>query len=147
MSTTSASPGAPALKPLRAGMFTVPDRIEAPVHLLGSRCRQCGEPFFPKRVFCAACTSGDMADVAFAESGEIDTFTVVRQQPPNSVMIPPYAIVRVRLDGGPSIQTVMATDDIDSARIGQRVQLAARRLMEDEAGNTVVSFMARPAAT
>ena len=133
------------LKPLRTGMFTVPDRIEAPVHLLGSRCRQCGEPFFPKRVYCANCTSGDMAEVELADGGEIDTFTIVRQQPPNSVMVPPYAIVRVRLDDGPTIQTVMATDDIDSARIGQRVQLAARRLMEDDAGNTVVSFMARPA--
>ncbi|MBA4181686.1 MAG: hypothetical protein C0506_13940 [Anaerolinea sp.] len=147
MTSTLASSGAAALVPLRPGMFTVPDRIEAPVHLLGSRCRQCGEPFFPKRVYCAACTSGDMADVEFADSGEIDTFTIVRQQPPNSVMVPPYAIVRVRLDDGPSIQTVMATDDIASARIGQRVQLAARRLMEDEAGNTVVSFMARPVAT
>jgi len=88
-----------------------------------------------------------MADVEFADSGEIDTFTIVRQQPPNSVMVPPYAIVRVRLDGGPSIQTVMATDDIASAGIGQRVRLAARRLMEDEAGRTVVSFMARPVTT
>lgn len=88
-----------------------------------------------------------MADVEFADRGEIDTFTIVRQQPPNSVMVPPYAIVRVRLDDGPSVQTVMATDDIDSAHIGQRVQLAARRLMEDDTGNTVVSFMARPATT
>ena len=136
-----------SLVPLRPGMFDVPDRVGAPVHLLGSRCRQCGEPFFPKRVYCAGCTSGDMADVEFADSGEIDTFTIVRQQPPNSVMVPPYAIVRVRLDGGPSIQTVMATDDIASAGIGQRVRLAARRLMEDEAGRTVVSFMARPVTT
>jgi uncharacterized OB-fold protein len=144
MTSTVASPGAAALKPLRAGMFKVPDRVDAPVHLLGSRCRQCGEPFFPKRVYCAACTSGDMADEEFADSGEIDTFTIVRQQPPNSVMVPPYAIVRVRLDGGPSIQTVMATDDVDAARIGAGVRLAARRLEEDEAGNTLISFMARP---
>lgn len=143
---TANAVSSPGLKPLRPGMFAVPDRIDAPVRLLGSRCRQCGEPFFPKRVYCAACTSGDMEAVEFADSGEIDTFTIVRQQPPNSVMVPPYAIVRVRLDDGPSIQTVMATDDVGSARIGQRVQLAARRLMEDDAGNTVVSFMARPAA-
>ncbi len=82
--------------------------------------------------------------VEFADTGEVETFTIVRQQPPNSVMIPPYAIVRVRLDGGPSVQTVMATDDVDAVHIGARVRLAARRVKEDEAGNTVVSFMARP---
>ena len=145
MTATGASPGIAVLKPLRDGMFTVPDRVDASVGLLGARCRSCGEQFFPRRVYCAACTSGDMADVEFADSGEIETYTIVRQQPPNSVMVPPYAIVRVRLDGGPSVQTVMATDDVDAAHIGARVQLAARRLMEDEAGTTIISFMARPA--
>ena len=145
MTSSADSPVAATLKPLRAGMFKVPDRLDAPVRLLGGRCRNCGEPFFPQRVYCAACTSGDMADVEFADSGEIETYTIVRQQPPNSVMVPPYAIVRVRLDGGPSVQTVMATDDVDAAHIGARVQLAARRLMEDEAGTTIISFMARPA--
>jgi uncharacterized OB-fold protein len=135
------------LVPLREGMFQMPDQVDGPAALMGSRCRNCGEPFFPARVYCAACTSGDMEAVAFAETGVIETFTVVRQQPPNSVMVPPYAIVRVHLDGGPGVQTVMATDDVDAARIGARVRLAVRRLNEDEAGNTVVSFMARPATS
>ncbi|MCC7088404.1 MAG: OB-fold domain-containing protein [Dehalococcoidia bacterium] len=134
----------PRMVPLREGMFRMPDRLDMPAALLGDRCRNCGESFFPPRVFCAACSSGEMEAVEFASTGEIDTFTIVRQQPPNSVMVPPYAIVRVRLDGGPTVQTVMATEDIGSARIGQQVQLAARRLMEDESGNIVVSFMARP---
>ena len=133
------------LIPLREGMFRMPDRLDGPAALLGVRCRNCGEPFFPRRVYCAACTSGDMEDVAFSDTGVVETFTIVRQQPPNSVMTPPYAIVRIRLDDGPSIQTVMATDDIGSARIGARVRLAVRRLKENEAGDTIVSFMARPA--
>ncbi|MEP7216611.1 MAG: OB-fold domain-containing protein [Anaerolineaceae bacterium] len=133
------------LTPLREGMFRMPDRLDGPAALLGAVCRNCGEPFFPRRVYCAACTSGEMEDVAFSDNGVVETFTIVRQQPPNSVMTPPYAIVRVHLDGGPTIQTVMATDDIDSAFIGARVRLAIRRLKENEAGETVVSFMARPA--
>jgi uncharacterized OB-fold protein len=129
---------------LREGMFRMPDRLDAPAGLLGDRCRKCGESFFPRRVFCAACSSGDMEDVEFASTGEIDTFTVVRQQPPNSVMVPPYAIVRVKLDDGPGIQTVVGGDDLAGVRIGARAQLLVRRLKEDDAGNTVVSFMARP---
>ena len=130
--------------PLREGMFRMPGQIDSPAGLLGDRCRNCGEPFFPRRVFCAACSSGDMEDIEFASTGTIETFTIVRQQPPNSVMLPPYAIVRVRLDGGPSVQTVVPTEDIGGVRIGARAELLVRRLNEDDAGNTVVSFMARP---
>lgn len=132
------------LVPLREGMFRMPDALDQPAALLGSRCRNCGESFFPRRVFCAACSSGDMEAVELASTGEIDTFTVVHQQPPNSVMVPPYAIVRLRLDNGPGVQTVVATEDLDNVRIGARAQLLARRIKEDDAGNTVVSFMARP---
>ncbi len=134
----------PRLVPLREGMFHMPARLDAPVGLLGGRCRSCGEPFFPRRVFCAACSSGDMEDVEFASTGTIDTFTIVRQQPPNSVMVPPYAIVRVKLDDGPGVQTVVPGDELDGVRIGARAQIVVRRLKEDEAGNTIVSYMARP---
>jgi len=143
VSASASSPGA-ALKPLRPGMFRLPDRLDAPVQLLGGRCRACGEPFFPKRTYCAACTSGDQEDVEFAPSGVIETFTIVRQQLPGSAMVPPYAIVRVKLDDGPGIQTVATNCDPESIRIGDRVQLVAHRVMDDEAGNTVVSFMAQP---
>ena len=132
------------LVPLRDGMFRMPGRLDSPAGLLGDRCRNCGEAFFPRRVFCAACSSGEMQDDEFSSTGTIETFTVVHQQPPNSVMEPPYAIVRVRLDGGPSVQTVVPTEDIEGVCIGGRAALLVRRLKEDEAGNTVVSFMARP---
>ncbi len=144
--TQDATLPATRMVPLREGMFRMPDRLDAPAGLLGDRCRKCGESFFPRRVFCAACSSGDMEDVEFASTGEIDTFTIVRQQPPNSVMVPPYAIVRVKLDGGPGVQTVVPTEDLAGVRIGARAQLLIRRLKEDDAGNTVVSFMARPLA-
>lgn len=127
-------------------MFRMPGRLDAPVGLLGNRCGKCGESFFPRRVFCAACSSGEMEDVEFASTGTIETFTIVRQQPPSSVMVPPYAIVRVKLDGGPGVQTVVKGEDLDGVRIGARAQMIVRRLKEDDAGNTVVSYMARPLA-
>lgn len=133
------------LVPLRAGMFETPDSLGTPVRLFGGRCRDCGEPSIPKRVFCAACTGGNVEDVSFADSGTVDTYTIVRQQLPGSAMVPPYAIVRVRLDDGPLVQTVAVGDGSDIA-IGTRVRLVAERVKEDEAGDTVISFMATPAS-
>lgn len=132
------------LKPLRPGMFNLPAQADMPVRLLGNRCRACGEPFFPKRHYCAACTSGDLEDTGFSETGKIDTFTVVRQQPPGGAITPPYAIVRVKLDDGPTVQTIATNCDPEKLKIGDRVQLIAHRVMDDEAGATVVSFMAQP---
>lgn len=134
------------MRALRDDMFAMPDRLDVPVGLLGNRCRACGESFFPRRVFCAACSSGNMEDVQFKSTGTIETFTVVRQQPPNSVMIPPYAIIRLRVDGGPSVLTVVAGEDLGGVKIGGRAEVVVRRLKEDEAGNVVVSYMARPLA-
>ena len=138
----TAAPGSP-LVPLRAGMFEVPAHLDDPVRLLGNRCRACGQPFIPKRHYCAACTAGNLEDVAFSDVGEVETFTIVRQQLPGSAMVPPYAIVRVRLDDGPSVQTVAVGDGSD-IRIGSRVRMVAHRIKDDEAGNTIVSFMAQP---
>lgn len=133
--------------PLREGMFQMPDQLDSPAVLFGSHCQNCGEVFFPRRVYCAACSSKDMEDIELASTGEVETFTIVRQQPPNAAMVPPYAIVRVSVDNGPHVQTVVPGDDLNGVRIGARVQLLIRRLKEDDAGNTVVSFMARPVSS
>lgn len=132
------------LVPLRPGMFRMPGAVGDPVHLLAVRCRSCGETFFPKRVFCANCSGGDMEEVELPDRGEIQTFTIVRQQLPGSAMEPPYAIVRVALQGGLSVQTVIPA--CESLRIGAPVEFIAGRIMQDEAGDTVVSFIARPLA-
>lgn len=132
------------LVPLREGMFVLPEDIDLPARLLGSRCPNCHESFFPRRVFCAACCGGNLEPIELSGSGEIETFTIVHQQPPNALIAPPYAIVRVRLDGGPSVQTVVPANDLDGVTIGARALLFIRRVKDDEAGNTVVSFMAQP---
>lgn len=133
-----------ALVPLREGMFKPPSALGEPARLLADRCRKCGETFFPKRVFCAACTSDDMEDVVLSSTGTVQTFTVVRQQLPGSAMTPPYAIVNIAVDRGPTVQTVTPGDHLKGLAIGGRVELIIEKIMDDEAGNAVVSFIARP---
>ena len=41
--------------PIEEGYFRIPDDPEAPPVLLGSRCPNCGEVFFPRRLVCAQC--------------------------------------------------------------------------------------------
>ncbi len=148
MSPTATSTQAPGrLVALAPGTFRIPERLGLPVHLLGARCRACGETFFPKRVFCANCSSDSLEEVEMPERGQVQTYTVVHQQLPGSAMVPPYAIVRIALPNGVAVQTVMVEGDLASLAIGDVVDLVAGRIMEDDAGNTLISYLARKAQT
>lgn len=130
--------------PLRAGMFTMPED-GSPPRLIGCRCAACGETFFPRRAFCAHCSSDRLEDVLLSRRGTIHTYTIVRQQLPGSAMTPPYAIVNVRLPEGVTVQSVMTDCDPADVRIGQEVEVVVRKIMENEAGEDVVNFLFRPA--
>lgn len=127
--------------PLRPEMFHAPPQAGERARLRGSRCRDCGEVFFPSRHYCAACTSGAMEAIELASAGEISTYTIVHQQLPGSAMVPPYAIVNVRLDGGPTVQTVLR-EGFEALAIGARAELFVEPVLQDEA-RTFVSFVAR----
>lgn len=126
--------------PLRGEMFHAPPRVGERARLRGSRCRDCAETFFPHRRYCAACTSGAMDEIELRSSGEVATFTIVHQQLPGSAMVPPYAIVNVRLDEGPTVQTVLR-ERFEALSIGSRVDLVIEPVL-DEDGRTYVSFVA-----
>lgn len=142
MTSTTSTPT--RLVPLREGMFRMPPALGDPVHLLANRCQDCGETFFPKRSFCAACSSPNMAPVEMPAEGTVHSFTIVRQQLPGSAMTPPYAIVNVAFKGFPTVQTVVPGDSLDGLATGATVDLVLGSVMENEAGDTIVSFVARP---
>jgi uncharacterized OB-fold protein len=86
-----------------------------------------------------------MSAVDLSSRGTVETFTIVHQQLTGSVMVPPYAIVRVKLQGGPTIQTVMEQADATWVAIGTPVELVGIPISVDSDGQTIVSFAARPA--
>lgn len=146
MPETVTSPGPTRrLTLLQPGSFRMPERLDVPIHLLGARCRSCGEAYFPKRVYCANCSSDQLEEFELPDHGIVSTFTIVRQQLPGSAMTPPYAIVRVAMAGGLTVQTVMVDCDPERVRIGDRVEMIAH-LLREEGGELLVSYLARPVA-
>src|SRR5262249_35615542 len=49
--------------PIEPGYFTIPEAPAERPRLLGSRCRACGEHFFPRRVVCARCLAQECEEV------------------------------------------------------------------------------------
>ncbi len=130
--------------PLRPGMFRMPEASGDPPRLVGSRCRACGELFAARRAYCAYCSSPEMEEVVLATTGVVRTFTIVRQQPPGSVMVPPYVIASVRLDDGVGVQSLLTGVDPEKVRIDMLVEICLKAVKQDEAGNDLVATFFRP---
>lgn len=130
--------------PLTPSMFRMPELPGGPPRLRGARCRACGELFASRRAYCANCSSPDIEEQLLSTTGEIRTFTIVRQQPPGSLIAVPYVIASVRLDDGVNVQTLLTGIDPEKARIGMPVEIALEVVKEDEAGNDLVATFFRP---
>ena len=130
--------------PLRPGMFRMPEKPGEPPRLLGTRCRACGELFAAKRAFCAHCSSPEMEEVLLSATGVIRTYTIVRQQPPGSLIAPPYVIASVRLDDGVNVQSLLTDIDPEKAHIDLPVEIVLKAVKQDEAGNDLVATFFRP---
>ncbi|MDP2659607.1 MAG: OB-fold domain-containing protein, partial [Dehalococcoidia bacterium] len=64
--------------------------------LAGSRCRQCGRVYFPRKKVCVQCfQTGRMEDTALSRRGKLYTFTVAEAGPPGFSV--PYAFGYVDL--------------------------------------------------
>jgi uncharacterized OB-fold protein len=131
---------------IEAGFFTIPeDPGEAP-RLLGSRCRACGEQFFPRRQVCAKCLHDGTDDVLLGPSGTLYTWTWVHFPLFNSKRAESggYGVGQVDLPEGPRVQCVLS-GRLGDFRIGMPMQLELEALRENAEGQEVVIHRFRPA--
>ncbi len=148
MTTTEAKTGDGALIPLREGMFEMPSSIDGTPRLKGQRCTNCEEVFgSADRVFCANCGEQALEPVLLGTSGELLTYTLVRQQLSGSLIEVPYLIGRVRLPEGVSVQTIVTDVEPEDVSVGMELEICLKQVMEDDDGNSVVNFFFRPAKT
>jgi len=138
--------GASAKKkvPIKQGLFAIPSSPGEKGHLIGSKCKACGEYFYPKRHVCLNCYSQDLEEVALSTRGEIMTYTIARVAPPGAPFQPPYVIAQVQLPEGVVFQTVLLGVGPDKVKIGAGVQVSVEKVKEDQEGNEVMAFVLRP---
>jgi len=137
---------AAARVPIEPGFFTVPDDPDEPPRLLGSRCRECGESFFPRREVCARCLALGTDDVLLGPTGTLYTYTYVYFPLFNSDRADAggYGVGQVDLPEGPRVQAVLSGGPGDF-QIGMPMQLELEALRQNEQGQTVVIHRFRAA--
>ena len=135
----------PARVPIEAGFFTIPSEPGEAPRLLGSRCRSCGEVFFPRRLVCAKCLARGSDDVELGPRGRLFTFTWCHLPLFGSRRSDGgYGVGQVDLPEGPRVQAVLAGRREEFA-IGMEMVLDLEALGQTEQGAEIVIFRFAPA--
>jgi uncharacterized OB-fold protein len=131
--------------PIEPGYFTIPEDADQAPRLLGSRCRSCGERFFPRRVVCARCLEKNTEEVTLGPRGTLYTWTYVHFPlfGARRAGAGGYAVGQIDLPEGPRVQSVLSGGPEDF-RIGMEMELDLETLRENKGGEEVVIFRFRP---
>jgi hypothetical protein len=129
------------------GLFS--ETAEGP-RLLGSRCRGCGVPYFPRSEQChnPDCDDPRVEDASFGPNGRIWSLAMQDYEPPAPVKYDkpykPYAMAVVDLDDGLRVLGRVATDDPAAVEVDMAVELVIDVLCHDEEGRRVMAWKFRP---
>ena len=131
--------------PIEEGYFRIPDDPDAPPVLLGSKCPNCGEVFFPRRMVCAKCLYEGTDDVDLSTRGTLWTWTYceIPLFGKKDTDVPGYGVGQVDLPEGPRIQAVL-TGGPDDYEIGMELELDLEVLNTNRDGDDVVIYRFRP---
>jgi uncharacterized OB-fold protein len=87
--------------------------------------------FFPPRTVCNGCRGQAFDDIRLAQTGTVETFTVIRVAPSGFADQAPYAVGIIKLDDGVKLTAQIVDCDPEKVAIGDPVKLEFRRLQED----------------
>jgi uncharacterized OB-fold protein len=135
-------PQSGATKPIRANLFLAQGRDGRP-KLLGSRCRETGQLFWPAEIMNPVTRRPDTLEPAEIDgNGKIVSFTTVARGLPGFPS--PYTLAAIELDAGPSL--IAQLDDWQSRKldIGQRVDLVIGTIKTEKDGTRVIGPKFRP---
>ncbi len=113
-------------------------------HLLGSRCKDCGEVIFPRRPQCPKCYTETMEEIHLSRKGKVYSSTVSYISPPMYQVPVPYAIGHVELPEKVLIPTTFSLANPEVLPIGTEVELVIEKWGEDEKGNIIMQPRFRP---
>jgi uncharacterized OB-fold protein len=133
--------------PAAEGLFA--ETEEGP-RLLGSRCRSCGTPYFPRSPVCHNPDCGDsaMEDACFGPRGELWSCAIQNYPPPAPALYQepytPYALGVVDLPEGLRVLSRIRTDAPDELQLGTEVELVLEELCRNEDGAPIISWQFKP---
>jgi uncharacterized OB-fold protein len=113
------------------------------VHLVGSRCKKCGQSYFPPMVICPKCfAEGEMEKIKMSNRGKLYSYTIVFVAPKQFTT--PYALGYVDFLEEVRVLGQLTTTDPEELKLDMNVQVELGRIRFDQQGNEVISYKFRP---
>ncbi len=111
-------------------------------NLVGVRCENCGEDFFPIRRICPNCRrKGKLIEKQMPLTGRIYSFTRVYSGPEGFEIETPYYLAIIELENGVRILSQVVDSDAEQVKIDAPVKVVFRRIQSSgEAGVIAYGF-------
>ncbi len=101
-------------------------------NLLGTKCKNCGQVFFPPRSICPDCRRvGNVEKHHLDGEGKIISYTHIRAAQEDFEEETPYTIAIIKLEEGPRIIGQITEDDPEDIEIGKEVETTFRNMGEE----------------
>lgn len=131
-----------AERPVRSGLFRAAEAGDRP-RLLGSRCRETGEYFWPaERMNPNTRRAGTLEPAEIDGRGRIVSYAVVQRGMPG--FSSPYALATIQLDQGPTLIAQLEDWKDQPLALGQKVDLVIATVMTERDGTRVIGPKFRP---
>jgi methylmalonyl-CoA mutase C-terminal domain/subunit len=124
---------------------TLSGRTIDQIHLIGTKCEQCCQIYFPVRKNCPRCMEKkSIKQISLSDRGILQTFVVANIAPPGYPI--PHAQGYIELNGGGPTIFSLLTDygDPSSLKIGMKMALKIVRLGRDNENRVIVGYRFRP---
>jgi len=144
MSTDQTKSGASNRRvPFKEGFLTDDLSDLGAVRLTGSRCNSCKVVLLGKRRRCENCSSDDLSDAVFSDTGTVYSYTIQRYPPPPPHAGPDSWVVRglawVDVNDGPRILAPVKAKP-EQLSVGMKLRFACEVGWHNKADQEVVSY-------
>jgi uncharacterized OB-fold protein len=119
--------------------------------LIGSRCRNCGEVYFPAANGCTRCRSTSMESFDIGREGTLWSWTIqnfLPKSPYNSgeteADFKPYGVGYVEMASGVKIECRLSVADPAKLKIGMPMTLAVEPYGKAPEGESILTFVFFP---
>lgn len=119
--------------------------------LLGSRCQDCGEHFFPATGSCTRCCGTRMEEVVLGDEGTLWSWTVQEFAPktpydgsPDEQAFRRYGVGYVEMPCGLKVEARLVAHNLDALRIGQALRLVLEPYRERSGEAPVYTYAFAP---
>jgi len=127
------------------GLFTIPSSPAEEPHLIGSKCKNCGEVVFPRQAGCPNCCSEDVEETLLGPGGTLYSFTNVNHPVPEGYKGPiPFGVGLIDMPEGTRVEAHLTEHDPDKLKVGMEMTLIIDKLFDDEEGNEIIGFKFKP---